>query len=600
MRVTLVLALMCLASAMGGSAVQTDWSGGPDVFGPSSVFGNTFSSPTNIDWISAPGSIHAGLQGYGTISVDIDGPCAVCPGDIDGDGDTDIVTASWYTGTYLWCENEDGWGSSWTVHFLGGVLQKPYPASLGDVDGDGDLDFVGASWQNGQVVLWVNTDGLGTDWDEYLVSDTLWHPTCTDLFDLDEDGDLDLLCTDEGLGIALWMENTDGQGKTWASHLVDPECDGARNICPLDADGDGDQDLAAASYGLNKMFLYLNEDGSGTDWERITVTSNPGGAYGVTASDIDGDGDMDLAGVGLIVDVVRWWENEDGGAIWSVHTVSSIVDGARSVRSADFNGDDEMDLLATACYGDRVILYTNLGGGTGWKPTILSATYEGACDARASDINGDGRPDVVAAGSDGDLLGWWSLDGYSPYAQLTSTVLDTGAGPIWGSIDWAAVEPVGTSIGFKVRASSNYTDMGTWSEEFTAPGWISPYLEDGDRYVQYMACLHGNIVDTPLLEEVTVSWSETGISSPPLEDPFLQVVPNPATTSASILFLLPSPVNTSIRVVDLAGRTVFSTSVVSAAGEGHEIGLPGMTPGVYFVVLEAGADELTDRFVIVR
>ena len=141
--------------------------------------------------------------------------------------------------------------------------------------------------------------------------------------------------------------------------------------------------------------------------------------------------------------------------------------------------------------------------------------------------------------------------------------------------------------------------MGDWSEEITEPGWISPYLEDGDRYFQYMVCLQGNVWDTAVLEEVTVSWNQTGTGEQSPGTGYM-VCPSPARYPTSICFCLEESSPVSLRVIDLTGRTVFLRAVEHSGGEEQTVPLPQLNPGVYFLVLNSDVSNLTERFAVVR
>ena len=83
-------------------------------------------------------------------------------------------------------------------------------------------------------------------------------------------------------------------------------------VFAADIDGDGDMDLASASYNDNKIAWYENTDGKGTFGSQQIVTTNAGGARSVFAADIDGDGDMDLASASYNDNKIAWYENTQG------------------------------------------------------------------------------------------------------------------------------------------------------------------------------------------------------------------------------------------------------------------------------------------------
>jgi hypothetical protein len=83
---------------------------------------------------------------------------------------------------------------------------------LGDLDGDGDLDLVPSSFGGG-FWRWYRNDGTGafTFVDQFEAPD---NPSCAVLFDADNDGDLDMGLTDEIADVVIIMRNDDQSGCT--------------------------------------------------------------------------------------------------------------------------------------------------------------------------------------------------------------------------------------------------------------------------------------------------------------------------------------------------------------------------------------------------
>ena len=114
------------------------------------------------------------------------------------------------------------------------------------------------------------------------------------------------------------------------------------------------------------------------------------------------------------------------------------------------------------------------------------------------------------------------------FQQLESSILyvyDVN----WGSIDWSAITPEGTSVSFEVRSSDDSEDMGDWSAAITSPGSLIPYLTSDDSYLQYRATLSTtDSTVTPVLENVVLTWTTTGIEGAENSDEIsLSVLQNP-------------------------------------------------------------------------
>ena len=124
-------------------------------------------------------------------------------GDVDGNGTEDVavVTPNSDMGVILL---GDGAGNLGPPHFYP-TDDFPLATDLGDLDGDGDLDWVTSSFR-GDWRLYKN-DGAGnfTFDQEFAAPDAA---SCCLIFDFDNDNDLDLALIDENVDVILLMENT--------------------------------------------------------------------------------------------------------------------------------------------------------------------------------------------------------------------------------------------------------------------------------------------------------------------------------------------------------------------------------------------------------
>lgn len=206
----------------------------------------------------------------------------------------------------------------------------------------------------------------------------------------------------------------------------------------VDIDNDGDPDVIATFSRSDNIYLYLNR-GDATAWTRVTVAPKDTiVAMDAVARDIDGDGDLDIAAIGLFQrgqdfaspgDVV-WYENPGGTLMgaWTRHDVDQLS-GARTLASADLDGDDRPDLIVGAIYvnsqGNGVHWYRNTGGAfTG--PTAIDADLRLVSSVQVADIDGNDTPDVVAAGNESQELVWYQNRGGSAPTFNKRVIADSG------------------------------------------------------------------------------------------------------------------------------------------------------------------------------
>ncbi|HPF32761.1 MAG TPA: T9SS type A sorting domain-containing protein, partial [Candidatus Sabulitectum sp.] len=121
-------------------------------------------------------------------------------------------------------------------------------------------------------------------------------------------------------------------------------------------------------------------------------------------------------------------------------------------------------------------------------------------------------------------------------------------------------------------------------------------LEGHDLYYGVRLHNHGSLHGTI---DVTTEGIEGGT---PASIRLMPVSPSPARSAATVSFQAPPGAQTTLRVLDLTGRTVATLLQGSAPGgiSTHEMDIRDFSPGIYFAVLQSGGTTLTERMTVVR
>lgn len=229
----------------------------------------------------------------------------IVAGDIDGDGEMEIITMS-DQNDLRWYKIPEDPEKPWEMHFIGPSVHAG--VSVGDIDGDGDLDIVRSD------VWFENVNGDGSLWLEHKIghfgASEGWQENATLSYvcDINKDGHNDIVIADAEIKGAriYWMENVDGKGLDWKRHVL-PQSDeddrGAyHTLCVADFDNDGDLDIfscemeAVAGDRLPRWFIWENSDGKGEQFiEHIILDCGLGGHEAVVG-DITGNGKLDICG----------------------------------------------------------------------------------------------------------------------------------------------------------------------------------------------------------------------------------------------------------------------------------------------------------------
>ena len=109
-----------------------------------------------------------------------------------------------------------------------------------DVDGDGDTDVLSAAYED-DTVIWYENDGAATPtFTARTVSSAANGSWSVHAADLDDDGDMDLLSASIWDDKIAWYENDGAAIPSFTEHVISVNADGVRTVVVGDLDGDSD------------------------------------------------------------------------------------------------------------------------------------------------------------------------------------------------------------------------------------------------------------------------------------------------------------------------------------------------------------------------
>lgn len=226
-------------------------------------------------------------------------PYSCVPWDPDQDGDWDILGISYSEDGVFWMENLDGTGLSWSLNPIDQNFQQGRRVAFGDIDNDGDDDVIASGGPLGTITLYT-----APGWQEYLIADSTGIIEDIELADFNGDGRIDvgaIAVTSHG---AKWYENPEVQGEPWEDRSVG-------NISgitfkPLDLDQDGDQDIVSSSFENDFVTISINTGGSGQGWQSYNSDIGISAFTDIAVADINGDMIMDIAGASYFGGMSAW------------------------------------------------------------------------------------------------------------------------------------------------------------------------------------------------------------------------------------------------------------------------------------------------------
>lgn len=315
----------------------------------------------------------------------------------DEGGYSSQVTVSWGNG--------DGTFSAGTVFNLGSET-RPYSVKVGDIDNDGNMDIITGTLQDDKVYFLYGTGGSGsaafetrngnndnkiTTYAKALIS--------VGVGDINGDDNLDLVAVgkyNSRMDYMAYVLEGDGNGNFEA---VGSRNDGALtggigsfSIEVTDLNNDGFDDAITANRNSNSVSVMMSD---GTNLTDAVVYQEDAPVYDIAIGDLDQDGIKDMA-VATGNKVALYKGNGDG----SFERIGDYEAGTTvtSVAVGDVDGDGILDIVSTSGKTDQIAVALGKGDGTMVSPNYYS-TGDGPVDVAMGDFNNDGLSDVMTADS---------------------------------------------------------------------------------------------------------------------------------------------------------------------------------------------------------
>ena len=332
---------------------------------------------------------------------------AIAVGDFNGDHILDV--AVWGAGfpnsnhaVQIFLGNGNGTfteGKTYAAPNSNNFNAGPQTIVAADVNGDGKLDLISLTYENGVFVFLGNGDGTFKAPVNYATARTSGCCAALAVGDLNADGKADLaIAENDGVTILLNAgSGTFGTATYYASGVAGSSP--GDGIAIGDVNGDKKPDVVITNENFGAI-IFTNK-GAGVFAESGTIDGAfMGSTDNLALADLNNDKKLDIVLEDMFGNVYTYFGNGKGkfttGPAYSLAVYGS---GNNLVAVGDFNGDGALDLLDTS---NNTTNSVSLGRGDGsfqtaqLYPFAVEGQYQ---NIAVADFNGDGIPDVVAQGS---------------------------------------------------------------------------------------------------------------------------------------------------------------------------------------------------------
>jgi len=330
--------------------------------------------------------------------------------DYNGDGKKDVILSAGAADTLLLAPD---WEPVVLYKRAKGERTSIHSETM-DVDGDGDMDWIGAP----RLVFWLENPGGEAaeegNWTRRVADDKIAGVHCVLRADVNQDGVDDLIAnefnpTGEFPSSITWQEVPKEKDGEWTRHVfANGDAPGGSHYMGTgDLDGDGDMDIAAGAKGKpfenGNWFAWWENTGEET-WSKHVLAEDQIGATCIIPGDLDGDGDVDMMasrghGVGIL-----WFENK-GDKQFELHEIDPRLNGPHCLTVSDLDGDGDLDAATTAQDDFRTVWYEN-DGKAGFTIHDIDDD-QAAYDIRSVDMDDDGDLDLLVAGQRSRNVVWY-------------------------------------------------------------------------------------------------------------------------------------------------------------------------------------------------
>ena len=305
----------------------------------------------------------------------------------------------------------------------------PKHAAPGDVDGDGKSDVLWRNSTTGETGAWLSSHGTGVA--SYVALgkvETAW--SIVGSADFDGDGKTDLLWRNANGEMGAWLSTRGGGGSSYVSYSkVGPDWQVAGTG---DFDGDGKADVMFRS-AKGQIGVWESTHGTGSaSYQDLGVVGTDWTIVGT--GDCDGDGKNDIIWRNSSGQVTEWLSTQGTGGS-SAMSLGLVNNDLKIVGVGDLDGDGKADVVFRSSANGHVGEWLSTKGAGSSSYTDLGYVAPLYQVAGVADYDGDGKADILFRNTSTGEIGAWESShgvGLASYVSFGTNSLDWASFPTHG------------------------------------------------------------------------------------------------------------------------------------------------------------------------
>lgn len=293
----------------------------------------------------------------------VDGAVDVHTADLNGNGRTDILSASLQGDAVSWYENRED-GSFGPTTSVTSEADGAIAVRAADVDRDGDSDVVVGALMD-ETVTWYENTGDGQFGDGTTIAEGISGLEALHIADLDANGAPEVLVVSYQNRVIFRYELQ--KGPSDSLRFVEQPAIGANLNTPIevhteDLMGNEEADVLVGKAGDESLLLFENRTSTANPSrfgnKRVLATSLET-VEGIDTGDLDADGDQDVFAASFESNKVVWFENFGDGSFGEAQPIATNVQDVTSLDVADVDRDGDLDVIVASQAENVVTWYEN-------------------------------------------------------------------------------------------------------------------------------------------------------------------------------------------------------------------------------------------------